>query len=875
VHRLLLLAALLITPPGHASEFFAGQLTSETLHRLPPGGMAAVGGRGDWLLSNGRLCAVVSDAGHPTYLALHGAALVDLWHCDRANDQWRVANAQLNLRKDATPRTESITAGFSERDAWVETRGTHSGVEIAVAYRLDAKQVNTLLIETTLTRRQAGPALNMFGTLILHPGSSLTPFTVDSKEHAYTTGFSQPAVDTSDFLSLLGAITPADTQLLLGSRYAGADISYMAQLREAFLRDTNGIQTPVHTLLVPGDTFSLFAAFTRPFPGFWSRAPGVISLALGQLFDLASGESLVVRQSVKVSDRADAASLLDSVYNGHTVRGSLDTLDAGISLRDSEGRELNFGRPDAAGNFRLSLPAGVSDATLRVVTPHSSTGYPLTLEADTTDLGLLKTGAPAILELPQGQAMSLLFTAGEQPVVFHAELTDARVAGERLLVAAESHRLSLSGTTADPRELSLPPGDYRVLATRGPEFSVTGAHVELVAGTRSRLTIEPPTRAVSSEGLLSADFHVHSGISFDSSLSARQRVTDFVAQGCEVLIPTEHNVPYDLNPTIAAMGLQRQLFSFPGVEMTGMAASERTPRTVGHGNVFPVTPAPGEFMRGNVHFEGMRLGEVIAAYKARFPQSLFQLNHPRSTVEDDDGAFFEHLSQGVAFQPELALSEEPNSLLLERHAGSAYRDIDFDVIELLNGTDMLLYERVRADWFALLRAGIYKVATANSDSHKSHHIVAYPRNLLAIAEDDPATVTTARIMRAVREGRLYGSTGPLLKIDVDGTGPGGTHSGSRGTLSIRVDAAPWVGVDSVRIWLNGALHRTLPIAPGTTISEELTITGDSFVFVEALGAASKLYRTIVPDAIPFAFANPVLMDAQGDGWHPEAIGAVP
>tara|TARA_R110000823_G_scaffold47903_7_gene121803 strand:- start:5129 stop:7756 length:2628 start_codon:yes stop_codon:yes gene_type:complete len=875
VYRLLLVAALLMAPPGHALEFFAGQLTSETLHRLPPGGMGAVGGRGDWLLSSGRLCAVVSDAGHPTYLALHGAALVDLWHCDKANDQWRVANAQLNLRKEQTPLTESITAGFSAQGAWLETRGTHSGVEVSVVYRLGANEPDTLLVETTLTRTQAGPSVNMFGSLVLHPNSSLTPFTVDSKDSAYTTGFSQPAVDTSDYLSLLNAISPADTQVLIGSRNAGADVSYSVQLREAFLRDTSGKEKPVHTLLVSGDTFSLFAAFTQPFPGFWSRAPGAVSLALGQLFDLELGESLVLRQSLGVSDRAEAAALLNSVYTGPMLRGSLDTLDAGISLRDSEGRDLNFGRPDAAGNFSLRLPEGVTEVTLRVVTPWSNIERPVILKAGSNELGMLETGAPAVLELPQGDAMSLVFSGGEQPVVFHNELTQAQVAGERQLVAAESYRLSLSGTAGDPREIALPAGRYRVLATRGPEFSVTEAEVELVAGTRSRLSIDPPQRVLESDGLLSADFHVHSGISFDSGLSARQRVTDFIAQGCEVLVPTEHNVLYDLGPTIAAMGLQDALFSFPGVEVTGMAPSARTPRTIGHSNVFPVTPQPGEFMGGNVHFEGMRLGEAIAAYKARFPQSLFQLNHPRSTVGDDDGAFFDHLSQGASFQPQLALSEQPNSLLLEQHPGSAYRDIDFDAIELLNGTDMPLYEQVREDWFALLKAGVYKVATANSDSHKSHHIVAYPRNMLVMQEDDPATVSSGQIMRAVRAGQLYGSTGPLLQIDVDGTGPGGIHRGTSGTLSVRVDSAPWVEVDTLRIWLNGALYKTLPVERGVPVAETLQIAGDGFVFVEALGPASAIYQAIVPGAIPFAFANPVLLDAQGDGWNVEPASTAP
>ena len=50
-------------------------------------------------------------------------------------------------------------------------------------------------------------------------------------------------------------------------------------------------------------------------------------------------------------------------------------------------------------------------------------------------------------------------------------------------------------------------------------------------------------------------------------------------------------------------------------------------------------------------------------------------------------------------------------------------------IELLNGPSLLRYRRVRDDWFALLRQGIVRTATANSDSHRAGEIAAAPRNL--------------------------------------------------------------------------------------------------------------------------------------------------
>ena len=61
--------------------------------------------------------------------------------------------------------------------------------------------------------------------------------------------------------------------------------------------------------------------------------------------------------------------------------------------------------------------------------------------------------------------------------VFHDALTLARIGGQRRLGGAESRRLNLAGIDSDPTEVRLPPGAYRVLASRGPEYSVTEARL--------------------------------------------------------------------------------------------------------------------------------------------------------------------------------------------------------------------------------------------------------------------------------------------------------------------------------------------------------------------------------------------------------------
>ncbi|GAB5452382.1 MAG: hypothetical protein Hals2KO_27100 [Halioglobus sp.] len=861
----LTLTCLLFVAQGHAKEFYAAQITAENRHLLPAGGLDATGGLQDWLLTDGELCAVISDVTHPTYLSMHGGALVDLWHCDLANDQWSSMHTQLNLQQEQIPPFEEITAGYTDDEAWVMVSARDAGLHTRVRYQLQTAQPGTLTVQTRIERYSEGADLGMFGSLVLHPGASLIPFSIDTDEPQRSAGFDLPAIDTSDVLSILSSLDHAKLQVLLGSRHRQATISYGLEAPRARLRGVDGSEDALAGFKIGGREFTMFGAFTRPFPGFWTSKPGAFSFALGQLFDLGVGETFLFDQPIGVSARAEASPFSDALYNGHTVTGQLDTNEAGIVVSDLAGNPLTFARPDSNGSFAFRLPGDVDEFDLAITTNWGTHRISASAQSDHA-MGRLDTGAPALLRLPTGSAMSLLFIREQDQHVFHSEMLPLTLAGERLPTGPESLSLSLAGIDTDPRVVELPPGSYRILASRGPEFGVTQASLNLKAGVETKLQIATPQRAVETPGLIGVDFHVHSGVSFDSSLQPQQRVRDFVAHGGEVLVPTEHNISYDLRGIIEEMGLSQRLHSFPGVEITGMVRSAATPTTIGHSNVFPVEVRPQAFMGGAPPAEGQRLGRVIELYKAQYPQSIFQLNHPRGLDGGDDLTFFDHLSVGSAFDPTQPLAAANNQSLLQVLPGSTYRDIDFDALELLNGASMKLYELVRRDWFALLRQNHYKVATANSDSHISHELVAYPRSYVVVTNDDPSQVETTSIVDALGRGALYGSTGPILEVQLDDKGPGETLLRPRGVLRVAVRSAPWVNADELRIWLNGEPWRTAPLPESGDYETEIVVEKDSFLFIEVAGAASDIYSSLLPGYQPFAFANPIFIDVDGDGW---------
>jgi hypothetical protein len=250
-----------------------------------------------------------------------------------------------------------------------------------------------------------------------------------------------------------------------------------------------------------------------------------------------------------------------------------------------------------------------------------------------------------------------------------------------------------------------------------------------------------------------------------------------------------------------------------------------------------------------------------------------QLNHPRGSTRRNL-ALFTHLSVGRALDPGRPLGHRTNRSLVEPDPASGVRDLDFDAMELLNGSNMKRYRLTRADWLSLLLQGEVRTATANSDTHNSREIIALPRNLVALRRSRP--FDEAAFLKALRTGRVCGTTGPLLEVDLDGAGPGERRRAPGGELRILVRAAPWVPVARARVFVNGDRVAQRPVLAGEELRIPLQFARDSFVFVEVDGEPGALYSRVAPGFTPFAFCNPIFVDADDDGeWTPPGLPVTP
>ena len=454
---------------------------------------------------------------------------------------------------------------------------------------------------------------------------------------------------------------------------------------------------------------------------------------------------------------------------------------------------------------------------------------------------------------------------------FGDDLLGFTVAGREVRRTAAVRNLWLGGTDADPEAVAVAPGRYRVLATRGPEFSATETRLEVKPGATAELAIEPPRRVLATPGWISSDFHVHAAPSPDTALSLPARVASFAAEGADVLVATDHDMVTDYAPLIRELGLASRMASLVGSEVTSEVKTEVAPFTLGHANAFPLPLDPLAYRGGAVPNEGRRWRQVIADLRAIPGERVLQLNHART---DEGGlharAFFSHLGfLGEPYDPAQPLTAMPNAVLVEPDPKTGVRDIDFDAMELLNGKRLDAYPALREDWFSLLRQGVVLTGTANSDSHTHQSFVAAPRNYVSVASDEIASFDPQAFVRAVREGRCFGTTGPILEVKLGDAGLGERFRGREGTLRVEVRAAPWVSVRQARVYQDGRLLRTDPIETGRPLELPLRFARDGFVTVEVEGDPAGVYADLLPAFTPFAFTNPIFVDADGDGrWTP-------
>jgi hypothetical protein len=479
--------------------------------------------------------------------------------------------------------------------------------------------------------------------------------------------------------------------------------------------------------------------------------------------------------------------------------------------------------------------------------------------------------------------------------------------------------------------VALPPGVYEVLVSRGPEYSGwpdtfpdMGQMVDLTQGDQA--VTATLAHVVDTTGYVSADLHVHAVNSADSSVPNHTRVLSFAAEGVDVLVSTDHDQITDFAPFVADLGLQSQMATMIGCEVS--------PFDYGHQQAYPVvrsdTPNGGAFDWAGGDGPTLRLGQLYDGLRATFPGVVTQMNHPRGSmgsltqlkVDTATGASHELPS---AFRMDPAPDATADDTKIFSH--------NFDVIEVMNGPSANL--SVMNDWMTFLSTGHVKAATGVSDSHYAHQVTGgYGRTWVKVGYDDAASFTSASFATALKAQHAVAGNGPFIKVtaqkvDMGGT-PGGPLAGPGDTLSVDptagekvqlvvdVQAPEWLTFDTIEVYThalgreatNGVSNDTWPsgrvlstamppldptmltvepvpgVANARRIHETRTFTltpsGDTWyvVFVRGSTAAKKLFplafhqvncnssgACTTDDQYAWSFSNAILIDGDKSGAY--------
>ncbi len=409
--------------------------------------------------------------------------------------------------------------------------------------------------------------------------------------------------------------------------------------------------------------------------------------------------------------------------------------------------------------------------------------------------------------------------------------------------------------------ITVPVGRYTVYASRGPEWSIDSADIEMAAGRETRFTAHL-RREVDTTGWISGDFHLHSmPHSSDAETTLKERVITLIGEGLDFAVATDHNHNTDYRPTMGELGVEKSLTTVIGNEIS-------TP--IGHFNAFPLDaerPIPPPDAS-----DARELFKLIRSEPNEYGiVPVIQLNHPRWKGIDYFGVADLDAVTGVG------------------HA-EIYSD-DFDTLEVFNGNEGWGYydaeidkapnssanrHSVVRDWFNLLNRGHRYAAVGNSDSHTVYKgdLAGYPRNYVRCNAESPDKIQVPDVADALRKRQVFTTLGPFVEYQINGAAVGGDVKAAKGKveLHVKVQAASWIDCDRVKVVVNGDIVRTIPVADTRDIvrlATEVSIDVPRDSWLTLLVEGDDSMAPIVQDQgrpiLPLAVANPTWIDGDGDG----------
>lgn len=599
---------------------------------------------------------------------------------------------------------------------------------------------------------------------------------------------------------------------------------------------------------------------------------------VGGEVEIAPGHQVTISRFFAVGrSPAEAVGEALAVKNGGktgTVNGSLTNESNGAvtsgSVAIAFGDKTVRAYPDEQGRFQIKLPVGKYHCTATDIGRNTVESDIEVTEGGTTKASFALAAASRIrFDITDEKGVSM-------PVKTHFEPLDE---GAPKLDLGPKHRAHGCADQYFSEKgqftVQLPPGKYRVVVVRGPEYDQITKEVELKPGlefvVKGKLT-----RVVSSKGWISMDPHNHSTPSGDNVCDTDGRLINLAAEHIEYAPTTEHNRLYDWKPLIDKLGLASFLNTVSGIELTGKRA---------HFNSFPFTPDPLLQDGGAPEWnDDPRITALtLRRWQGEEPTRWIQINHP-----DLQNLFVDRDGDGVADGGFVGIGGMIDGYESENGPGT---DILYGApfkVSRAPGALAAKATYVREFlWLQLLNQGHRITAVGVADAHQVYgNGVGCWRNYVPSTTDEPAKIDWKEVSARMKKGNLILTTQPYLEVTTaDGHVAGEDVRGNGGIdLKVKVQCNTWASIDRVQVLVNGRPEPKLNFTRATNSAMfkdgvvqfdqtiHVPLQQDAHLIVVATNENATLktaYGTSdYAKMHPMAYNNPIYVDIDGHGFQP-------
>lgn len=383
-----------------------------------------------------------------------------------------------------------------------------------------------------------------------------------------------------------------------------------------------------------------------------------------------------------------------------------------------------------------------------------------------------------------------------------------------------------------------PAGELKVQATRGFGAAAVTATKKIRVGESAELTIDLPAPLWSPErdGFYSADLHTHLNYGGPYLLTPEDIVSDMRGENLDLATPQMANLHTRFNDL--------EWFDWRRTEIPMIHfAQEVRSHFLGHVGIvgadqvfYPWYSGPGYPVYNQID-----LPNSAALQFARDHGGMNSYVHP------------------VSVSDPFPASGEPTGIPLEMVPDAVLGDVDaVDVVCLWSdelGTSQA--------WYRLLNLGLPIAPSAGSDSMHNFYRTMPIGSTRVYAKPASGALNLQSFLAAVKAGRSFVTTGPLLKFTANGKESGDVIAASNGKqIEWQLEAFSPVAVEKVEIIINGKVAWTGKGFSGgkQTYAGKIEAPVGGWIAARVYGGAT---RPPFADSYPFAHTAPVWFNKIG------------